>query len=248
MGIRIWDNHVYYAIADQENVDFYDYDIDSGKIKNIHSAEGNISTSWAVIDECLIFESMTGSVRDGEKYALTVCENGEERVISENSMGFTCINRTIQFVEKQGTECVFKSFDLTTHEATELEIYASAGAGRAYISDAIVLTVSADMSEKYVNVYFKNSEEIKKIEMPEYPISISVVDEYMFFIKSDSKNICRLNTKTAEEITISEGVHGELYADNCTVVYIYDFQNDCISRMEIGKDGKIQSTEIACTN
>lgn len=76
MGIRIWDNHVYYAIADQESVDFYDYDIDSGKIKNIHSAEGNISTSWAVIDECLIFESTTGSVRDGEKYALTVCENG----------------------------------------------------------------------------------------------------------------------------------------------------------------------------
>ncbi len=247
LGIRIWDDHVYYAISERETTDFYDYDISSGKIKKIHSIEGYISTSWAVVDSKLVFESMKGNVHEGEKYTLTLCENGKESAICENSMGFTCINHTIQFVEKHGTGCVLKSFDLTMHETTESATFSSAGT-RAYISDYLVLTVPADMSEKYVDVYFKDTKELKKIKMPEYPISISAVDEYVFFIKSNSKKVCRLNTKTGEEISVSEGNHSELYADNCSVVYIYDFQNNCINRMEIDKDGKTQSTEIACTN
>ncbi len=243
-GIRIWNNHVYYAVFLQENTDFYDYDISSRKTKKVHSTEGITSTSWAVVDGKLVFESLNGNLHDGEKYTLTVCEDGKERAISENSLGFTYINGAIQFVEGQGTECVLKSFDLTTHQTTESTAFTCAGT-RAYISDSLVLTIPGDMSKKYVNVYFKDTKELKKIELSEYPMSVSVVDEYLFFIKGDSKNVCRLNTKTAEEITLSEGIHGELYADSSSVVYVYDFESDCINRVEIDKAGKTRSTEIA---
>ncbi len=244
LGISMNGDHLYCLFAEKNSFVFYNYDMKSEKLHKLHTVKENVSNSWMVVDNVIVYERLNGSIRDGENYSLVIFDGSSETTICNDSMGFSFDGKTILFVEKKESTCALKSFDLTNGRTNEIGSFASS-ADRAYISPEFVVMVSSEASVQNISIYYVATDEVKVVKLSEHPQICSMVQEYLFFTKDETKNLCRLNMKSNEEIVIKESFSGEVLVDNADVLYVYDFQNDCVNKLELGENGQISNIEIA---